>query len=582
MAGTSQGRSFAVLLGAGASVEAGAPTAAELTRLFADFSRHFGDEDAVRIENTFRRIQVALGDHTAAAAGSVDFEAVLGVLTDLSAGQMPQTLGVAASSSTLLPQGLAPDKLRDDLARQLATLRELLDVDPRRTEYLAPILDLRTPRRPLDVFTLNFDLSFESMLRRHGVRFRDGFADLKSARGYAVWDASSFDGGTPSVKLHKLHGSLDWAILQSGPRPGDGARLGAMDDYLRGFPVLARTNEFRSAQLLPPASKNRAAMALNLGTRKELMYSTTPFTELFHRFYESLIQVDVLLIAGYSFRDERVNQLLEECVVLRRGSLRLLVVDPSVFRVADNLSTLWQFYRDGVAFFVDSSFGEFLRSRSLRRSIERRLDRTPAASVVQWGTSFYEPSLAVSDRRDVWIITDWWRSLGSLYDALAIREEKLSLYTTEELTLYRDEALVHITRMVQILADIQLGFDSIMQCMEFGPYFGKAHHESIRRSAQPVGTLAPETELKSAQEQLSQWTGYAIAKYRNATDEFLRGIADSNYGKGLAPDNFSMAEMVSRDALKGVREGSFAVDSFAQAMGLENPGLFPQRTEVTA
>ena len=68
--------------------------------------------------------------------------------------------------------------------------------------YLSRLADFVKFRKPLDVFSLNYDLSFETALHENGISFTNGFTSLG-------WNPAIFD-NQADVRLFKLHGSLDW------------------------------------------------------------------------------------------------------------------------------------------------------------------------------------------------------------------------------------------------------------------------------------------------------------------------------------------------------------------------------------
>jgi hypothetical protein len=76
-----------LFLGAGASVEAGLPSAAAITRHFETFSLHTSRPQAVLIENLFRVIQGEIASKTHIPASTVDFETVLGILLEAAEGR---------------------------------------------------------------------------------------------------------------------------------------------------------------------------------------------------------------------------------------------------------------------------------------------------------------------------------------------------------------------------------------------------------------------------------------------------------------------------------------------------------------
>ena len=560
------------LLGAGASVESGVPTANEFTALFSEFSRNLADEHAVTVENVFRQIQLSVAEAEGIAASRVDFESVIGALTDVATGRWPHWVvsgggGTAGTVDT--------EKTRDAVARLLSITKELLDTAPERTSYLSGMLGLRQFGRPLNIFTLNFDRTVEQMLLARRVRFADGFRRLKTPTGLAIWDPSAFEAAGKSIRLFKLHGSLDWAVLQSGPRPTSNAHYGVTQDYLRAYPRLVRLQDWRSAHLSLPGAPDGPAMAINVGTRKELMYTATPFAFLFHRFADALSRASVCVIAGYSFRDERVNRMLEEALVERRGALRLVVVDPNVYSLADQMPTLWEFGNRGIATLLQSTFGRSLSSGELLTATRKGIRAAQADGPMNdWGDRIVSPNPLPSRGRDPAVIEVWWRRVRTYLDGLAVREKRLAAAMDDRNPTSRDGIglTVELVALVALAKGAFVALDAVMECMDFGPYFGAARVDKIVDRPRKITNVASEPDVAHAMGELSRWISVAFLKYHYTSGEFLHGISDPTYGSAIhSPDNFSMAELVARETREGLDEVAYALNAMFAALGCESP-----------
>jgi hypothetical protein len=97
-----------VLLGVGASAEAGVPTSPQRTRILASLSEHLPDDAAIRAENLIRHMQVRIASATGRAASAVDFELAFGALSEIATGQtsravsLPRAVAETARFLTLL------------------------------------------------------------------------------------------------------------------------------------------------------------------------------------------------------------------------------------------------------------------------------------------------------------------------------------------------------------------------------------------------------------------------------------------------------------------------------------------------
>ena len=193
--------------------------------------------------------------------------------------------------------GAAYRRLMD---RMILSLRRLVHIgDPACVEYLFPIIDLSDTQGLLTVATLNYDRSLEIACERAGATFSTGIAE---------WTATgAFDWPEGGLQLLKLHGSIDWAVTSEHGTPGQLARQ-----------VIEVTTTPDTDQRPP---------AVIFGQREKLR-AEGPFLELLSQFRLQLEQADELVIVGYSFRDLHINEGIRRWI---NGSdtRRIVVLDPS-------------------------------------------------------------------------------------------------------------------------------------------------------------------------------------------------------------------------------------------------------------
>jgi hypothetical protein len=142
--------------------------------------------------------------------------------------------------------------------------------------------------RPLELFTVNYDLLIESGLEALGVPYFDGFVGTMQARFRSDLVEASVgeDRWLPSflVRVWKLHGSVNWAWTAT-PNPGV-IRLGAAvpsDQTAVIYPSDAKYDESRRV----------------------------PFVVLQDRLRRALDQPETLvLISGYAFGDQHLNEMI--------------------------------------------------------------------------------------------------------------------------------------------------------------------------------------------------------------------------------------------------------------------------------
>lgn len=151
-------------------------------------------------------------------------------------------------------------------------------------------------RLPIELFTVNYDLLLETALEQLRVPYFDGFVgNLRAQFHTELVEGTLSEGGNtvPSffLRLWKLHGSVNWAW--QGDRQI--VRLGA-------------------------AVADRAAAIYPSDTKYEES-RRVPFVVLQDRFRRALHQPETLtIIAGYSFSDDHLNELIFDAAIRRERS----------------------------------------------------------------------------------------------------------------------------------------------------------------------------------------------------------------------------------------------------------------------
>lgn len=158
-------------------------------------------------------------------------------------------------------------------------------------EYLQPLIDLaKSQHGGLDVLTLNYDLTVESAA--------SGQIDL--VRGVESWspgEALQIPPNDGTLNLIKLHGSLDWRLRGVGDT--EDPRLTG-----RGIRVLSETemNDLGARDSEP---------WIVVGTRDKLG-TDGPTLELNFVARSALRRASRLVIVGYSFHDDHVNNMIRD------------------------------------------------------------------------------------------------------------------------------------------------------------------------------------------------------------------------------------------------------------------------------
>jgi hypothetical protein len=196
--------------------------------------------------------------------------------------------------------------------------------------------------------TLNYDLLVEEAGDRQGVKWDYGLT---------TWSANKLvNWGKEGNKLFKLHGSLNWSgtddTISVSPRPPEVSRW------------------------------TRSNALLIFGGQSGKLTARGPFLQLRHEFEREILRSNRLLIIGYSFGDDHVNAILRRWVSTRT-SAKMVIIEPG--RVDFGLDVFRQSYRsapDEIRKIIDivlvrktarSGMSEALRQLSSR--IDLRHDR---------------------------------------------------------------------------------------------------------------------------------------------------------------------------------------------------------------
>jgi len=272
------------LLGAGATVDAGMPTVAQLTKELRNqlpiHHQEFGQifnlieardpSIAENYERFFEWIKLLLDVH------KEPFRNVIQTNIDESLIQ------VMADLSCVVGQ---------EVARLLLSRKS----EP---NYLALLGNFLPPKGRLRVFTLNYDCCIEDACRAAGIETTTGFDPTNRQ-----WNPSLFETKISGINVYKLHGSLRW--------------FGTRDESLS-------EKNFQYAPVLMELSlEERQAFASNLtiwphpelilgpGTKVQL---DDPFRTLLHEFHESMQTVQCCVVIGYGYKDPHINTIIDQAI----------------------------------------------------------------------------------------------------------------------------------------------------------------------------------------------------------------------------------------------------------------------------
>lgn len=168
-------------------------------------------------------------------------------------------------------------------------------------DYLYPIVELaKAQAGGLDVATLNYDTTIE-----------DACADLgvTCSRGVTSSAAEEFSWDISGVRLYKLHGSVDWVRTED-----------VRDDEVR------RVSSSRVVEASDERQRWASDPAIVLGTRDKLG-SGDFVVDMLAEFSARLRSVDRMVVVGYSFADAHINALISRWINAS-PSRSLTVIDP--------------------------------------------------------------------------------------------------------------------------------------------------------------------------------------------------------------------------------------------------------------
>ena len=163
-------------------------------------------------------------------------------------------------------------------------------------DYLSPIATLRKNGWLSSILTLNYDTCVEQVLFENDVAFDTGF------KSWLETGTLKYTDGLPVIKLH---GSIDWIVPSEGPGPPGQMPL-----------VTPR-----------PWNAGRSLLPLLVFGAREKLRPDGPFLELLHEARSALADSERLVVVGYSFRDDHINELIRHWL---SGDIRrtIRVIDP--------------------------------------------------------------------------------------------------------------------------------------------------------------------------------------------------------------------------------------------------------------
>jgi tetratricopeptide (TPR) repeat protein len=168
--------------------------------------------------------------------------------------------------------------------------------------YLEHFLGFVTDYKPLDIFSVNYDISVEQFCNTFKTSYTDGF-DNK-------WNPKLFEENRFDIRLYKLHGSIMWYRTDRG-------------DYVK-IPTLSRHSE---TELIT----GERADTLMLYPMRKWEYAE-PLLELLLVLKRRLENAGFVIVVGYSFRDDHIRNIFWDAAI-RNPKLNIILISPSAHRI---------------------------------------------------------------------------------------------------------------------------------------------------------------------------------------------------------------------------------------------------------
>jgi len=287
---------LAFLLGAGCSKSAGLPLMPELTNEVLEHEKI--GEETKKILNEVRELF--------SGAESATIEDYMSEIVDLLSIAERRTQRGATQSKVFI------GRVEKDVAELQAALNEIKQavsssigdkgVDAAtHQKFVRAIhgsLEAGKPGRGVDYFILNYDTLIEDALGLEQVVYLDGFAG--AATGW--WEPSMFKTDGKAARVFKVHGSIDWCLLEGDSLPKrirSGIKTESAKSHVLIYPAATKYQETQRdpfAQML-----NYLRQSLCPSERKEM----------------------VLAICGYSFGDSHIDSEIENALYRSGGRLTI-------------------------------------------------------------------------------------------------------------------------------------------------------------------------------------------------------------------------------------------------------------------
>jgi hypothetical protein len=170
-----------------------------------------------------------------------------------------------------------------------------------------------------NVFTTNYDLSFKKFLQSGNRNYADGFQGA-DCRGIPTFIDEWADDETDVIRFGKLHGSINY--------------------YIREDHSIAKYPTSLNEQDMDDEGITDKMMIYPIG---EKYATTTPYFEMLSRLRRTLLNEQVVIVIGYSFRDDPINNAFIDRIVgynQNFPNFKVILVDPDANHIIQTLPNI--------------------------------------------------------------------------------------------------------------------------------------------------------------------------------------------------------------------------------------------------
>jgi hypothetical protein len=270
-----------ILLGAGASADAGIPVTSQMVK---DVEKFIDSNNKDKVWSQFKDLYFLVKSSVEFSYGiqgkqaNFNIETLLNILYELEKKEMHPLYPFIGSWNIRFNEIIKDNfslisDFKNKIIQQLKSWIQPANLED--SKYYTKLSEFQKELQfPLKIFTLNYDLLIEKKLSM--ITIERGFDDNKK------WNYKLFSERheEPDIYLYKLHGSLDWERYTD-------TQIVKFVDNIPNIPDLI------------------------FGTQYKMQY-VDPYLFLFSEFRHYAMKAKLIICVGYSFSDEHINTILSQ------------------------------------------------------------------------------------------------------------------------------------------------------------------------------------------------------------------------------------------------------------------------------